>query len=127
MTALQRREERVIRMFKRCVERGTIPAEYALILIENDRAYGWMSDEAREEFCDWVMEIEEARMAEEVPEEPAEEDPEEEPEEDPEEDPAEEGENDSAGDGDSGDVPGEAGGSEEEGGENGEAEEGGEA
>lgn len=123
MTALQRREERVIRMFKRCVERGTIPAEYALILIENDRAYGWMSDEAREEFCDWVMEIEEARMAEEVPEEPAEEDPEEEPEEDP----AEEGENDSAGDGDSGDVPGEAGGSEEEGGENGEAEEGGEA
>ena len=123
MTALQRREERVIRMFKRCVERGTIPAEYALILIENDRAYGWMSDEAREEFCDWVMEIEEARMAEEVPEEPAEEDPEEEPEEDP----AEEGENDSAGDGDSGDVPGEAGGSEEEGGKNGEAEEGGEA
>ena len=90
MTALQRREERVIRMFKRCVERGSIPAEYALILIENDRAYGWMSSEAREEFAEWIDEIMEAEAGEEIEEEPAEEPAAEETEEEPGEDPEEE-------------------------------------
>ena len=80
MTALQKREERVIRMFKRCVERESITAEYAMILIENSQAYGWMSAEAREEFGEWIDAFIEARDGTEIeePETPEEtEDPEE--------------------------------------------------
>lgn len=109
MTALQKREARVIRMFKRCVERESITAEYAMILIENSQAYGWMSAETREEFGEWIDAFIEARDGTEIeePETPEEtEDPEEaeEPAEEPEagaEDDAEDsGDEDPEGNGD---------------------------
>ena len=41
------REERVLRAFMNCVERGEFSRDYALTLAEDDARYGWMGEDAR--------------------------------------------------------------------------------
>lgn len=48
--ALSRRESRVIRAFINCVKSGEYTLDYAIILIEDNERYGWLSEEAKEVF-----------------------------------------------------------------------------
>lgn len=47
---MNRRESRVIRAFINCVRSGEYTFDYAVILIEDETKYGWLSDEAKEVF-----------------------------------------------------------------------------
>lgn len=47
---MTKRETRVIDAFIRCVRAGEFTEDYAIVLIENNRAYGWLSDAAKEVF-----------------------------------------------------------------------------
>lgn len=47
---MTKRETRVIDAFIRCVRAGEFSEDYAIVLIENNRAYGWLSDAAKEVF-----------------------------------------------------------------------------
>ena len=47
---MTKREQRVIKAFLSCVESGEFTVEYAIVLIEDNQRYGWLSDEAREAF-----------------------------------------------------------------------------
>ena len=47
---MTKRETRVIDAFIRCVRAGEFTEEYAIVLIENNRAYGWLSDAAKDYF-----------------------------------------------------------------------------
>lgn len=48
--ALSRRERRVITAFINCVKSGEYTLDYAIILIEDNERYGWLSEEAKEVF-----------------------------------------------------------------------------
>lgn len=48
--ALSRREKRVITAFINCVKSGEYTLDYAIILIEDNERYGWLSEEAKEVF-----------------------------------------------------------------------------
>lgn len=48
--ALSRREKRVITAFINCVKSGEYTLDYAILLIEDNERYGWLSDEAKEVF-----------------------------------------------------------------------------
>lgn len=50
MDNLTKREARVIRAFINCVKNGEYTFDYAIILIEDETKYGWLSDEAKEVF-----------------------------------------------------------------------------
>ena len=50
MSNLTKREQRVIRAFINCVQSGEYTFDYAVILIEDETKYGWLSDEAKEVF-----------------------------------------------------------------------------
>lgn len=56
--ALSRREKRVITAFINCVKSGEYTLDYAIILIEDNERYGWLSEEAKEVFYD-EFEVEE--------------------------------------------------------------------
>lgn len=45
-----KREQRVINAFINCVEKGEYSYDYACILIEDSQRYGYLTDEAKEEF-----------------------------------------------------------------------------
>lgn len=70
---LTKRERRVINAFINCVKSGEYTLDYAIILIEDNSKYGWLSEAAKEYFYEAV-------------------DPEPEPEPEDEEAPEEEGE-----------------------------------
>lgn len=47
---MSKREKRVINAFINCVEKGEYSYDYACILIEDSQRYGYLTDEAKEEF-----------------------------------------------------------------------------
>lgn len=51
---LNRREKRVIQAFINCVRTDEYSLDYAILLIEDNARYGWMSDAAKEVFYEAV-------------------------------------------------------------------------
>ena len=47
---MTKRETRVINAFINCVKTGEYTLDYAILLIEDNRSYGWLSEEAKEVF-----------------------------------------------------------------------------
>ena len=47
---MNKREERVINAFINCVNKGEFTFDYAVVLIESNEKYGYLSDEAKETF-----------------------------------------------------------------------------
>ena len=47
---MSKREKRVINAFINCVRNGEFSEDYAITLIEDNQRYGWLSDEAKENF-----------------------------------------------------------------------------
>lgn len=50
MEKLTKREQRVIKAFINCVKNGEYTLDYAVLLIEDQARYGWLSDAAKEVF-----------------------------------------------------------------------------
>ena len=50
MSELTKREQRVIKAFINCVNAREYTLDYAIILIEDNQRYGWLSDAAKEVF-----------------------------------------------------------------------------
>ena len=49
---MTKRETRVITAFINCVKSGEYTLDYAILLIEDNQRYGWLSEEAKEVFYD---------------------------------------------------------------------------
>jgi len=64
---MTRREKRVITAFINCVRSGEYTLDYAIILIEDNSKYGWLSEAAKEAFYDAFPEEEEDEPEEEEP------------------------------------------------------------
>lgn len=64
---MSKREQRVINAFINCVERGEYSYDYACLLIEDTQKYGYLTDEAKEQFYA-RFEVEEAEVDEAVEE-----------------------------------------------------------
>ncbi len=47
---MSKRERRVVNAFLDCIRTGEFTREYAIILIEDNARYGWMSEAAKEYF-----------------------------------------------------------------------------
>ena len=47
---MTKREQRVIQAFINCVKKGEYTIDYAILLIEDNQRYGWLSEEAKEVF-----------------------------------------------------------------------------
>ena len=47
---MSKREKRVIQAFINCVRSGEYSLDYAIVLIEDNAKYGWLSDAAKEAF-----------------------------------------------------------------------------
>ena len=47
---MTKRETRVINAFINCVKTGEYSLDYAILLIEDNARYGWLSEEAKEAF-----------------------------------------------------------------------------
>lgn len=62
---MTRRETRVINAFINCVRSGEYTLDYAILLIEDNARYGWLSEEAKEVFYSAFEEEEEETPAEE--------------------------------------------------------------
>ena len=79
---MTKREQRVIQAFVNCVHSGEYSLDYAILLIEDNQRYGWLSNEAKEVFYEAVEPVEEPEIEpdpeveEEVQEEEGESDPE---------------------------------------------------
>lgn len=58
---MTKREQRTIKAFENCIEKGEYTADYAITLIEDNKRYGWLSDEAKDEFYDWLDAYESAK------------------------------------------------------------------
>lgn len=56
---MTKRETRVINAFINCVKTGEYTLDYAILLIEDNQRYGWLSEEAKEVFYDAVLPDEE--------------------------------------------------------------------
>lgn len=63
---MNKREERVINAFINCVNKGEFTFDYAVVLIESNEKYGYLSDEAKETFYN-AFAVEEPTI--EIPEE----------------------------------------------------------
>lgn len=61
---MTRREKRVITAFINCVRSGEYTLDYAIILIEDNSKYGWLSEAAKEYFYDAFPEEEEEEETE---------------------------------------------------------------
>ena len=70
MANLTRRESRVISSFINCVKSGEFTSSYAVILIEDQQRYGWLSDNAKDAFYEFLDEWEEEPEEQEEEEEP---------------------------------------------------------
>lgn len=51
---MTKREKRVITAFINCVKSGEYTLDYAIILIEDNSKYGWLSEAAKEYFYEAV-------------------------------------------------------------------------
>lgn len=51
---MSKRERRVITAFINCVKSGEYTLDYAIILIEDNSKYGWLSEAAKEYFYEAV-------------------------------------------------------------------------
>lgn len=47
---MTKRETRVINAFLNCIRTGEYSEDYAILLIEDESRYGWLSDEAKDFF-----------------------------------------------------------------------------
>lgn len=56
---MTKRESRVITAFINCVKSGEYTLDYAIILIEDNSKYGWLSEAAKEAFYEAFEEEEE--------------------------------------------------------------------
>ena len=54
---MSKRETRVINAFINCVKNGEYSPDYACLLIEDNAKYGYLSNEAKEEFYSMFEEI----------------------------------------------------------------------
>ena len=54
MEKLTKREQRVVRAFINCVNNGEYTLDYAVLLIEDQARYGWLSDAAKDVFYEAV-------------------------------------------------------------------------
>ena len=52
---MTKRETRVIQAFINCVKSGEYTVDYAILLIEDNQRYGWLSEEAKEVFYEAVF------------------------------------------------------------------------
>jgi hypothetical protein len=68
---MTKRETRVINAFINCVKTGEYTLDYAILLIEDNQRYGWLSEEAKEVFYEAVLPDEEPEPTPE-PEQPTE-------------------------------------------------------
>lgn len=62
---MTKREKRVITAFINCVKSGEYTLDYAILLLEDNQRYGWMSEAAKEAFYDAFPEEEETEPTEE--------------------------------------------------------------
>lgn len=51
---MTKRETRVINAFINCVKSGEYSLDYAIILLEDNARYGWLSEEAKEVFYEEI-------------------------------------------------------------------------
>lgn len=76
---MTKRETRVINAFINCVKHGEYTVDYAITLIEDNQRYGWLSEDAKEVFYNFLDEYEaeqeepEAEIPVEIVEDPVEE------------------------------------------------------
>ena len=56
---MTKRETRVINAFINCVKSREYTLDYAILLIEDNQRYGWLSEEAKEVFYEAVLPDEE--------------------------------------------------------------------
>lgn len=49
---MTKREKRVITAFINCVKSGEYTLDYAILLLEDNQRYGWLSEAAKEYFYD---------------------------------------------------------------------------
>lgn len=66
---MTKREQRVINAFLNCIRHGEYSEDYAIILIEDNQRFGWLSDTAKDYFYDNLPSEQEEEPAEEVAEE----------------------------------------------------------
>lgn len=66
---MTKREQRVINAFLNCIRHGEYSADYAVTLIEDNARYGWLTDDAKDEFYFGLAAIE-MTQAEPEPAEP---------------------------------------------------------
>lgn len=52
---VSRREKRVIEAFINCVRSGEYSIDYAILLIEDQQRYGWLSNDAKEVFYKAIL------------------------------------------------------------------------
>lgn len=55
---MTKREKRVINAFINCVKSGEYSVDYAILLIEDNQRYGWLSDSAKDVFYDFIDSLE---------------------------------------------------------------------
>lgn len=60
---MTKREQRVINAFLNCIRHGEYSADYAITLIEDNARYGWLTDEAKDEFYEGLAAIEMTQAA----------------------------------------------------------------
>lgn len=61
---MTKREKRVITAFINCVRSGEYTLDYAILLLEDNQRYGWLSEAAKEAFYDAFPEEEEEPVEE---------------------------------------------------------------
>lgn len=54
---MTKRETRVINAFINCVRSGEYSVDYAILLIEDNARYGWLSDAAKEVFYEAIEDL----------------------------------------------------------------------
>lgn len=66
---MTKREKRVVDAFIACVKSGEFTPDYAILLIEDDKRYGWLSDTAKDAFYEALDALEPEETETEEPEE----------------------------------------------------------
>lgn len=61
---MTKREKRVITAFINCVKSGEYTLDYAILLLEDNQRYGWLSEAAKEAFYDAFPEEEDEEETE---------------------------------------------------------------
>lgn len=65
---MTKRESRVINAFLNCIRSGEYTESYAVLLIEDQSRYGWLSDEAKDYFYEELDKLHPAPEPEPEPE-----------------------------------------------------------